>query len=214
MIRPGLRRLVRIAIEGTVVDALGFEEHHRVVVLDRGDQQALGIVGIRRDHGLQAAYVGEYAFRRLRMRLPATDSAAAGRAHHHRRPELAAAAITQSRQFADDLVRRRVDVIGKLDFRDRTQPVDAHADRGGDDAALGDRRIEHAMPAVFFLQPGGAAKHAAEITHVLAEHQHVFIAPHAQIECGIDRLDHVHARHLSRPPSCGGAACADAAASP
>jgi hypothetical protein len=35
---------VVIAVERAVVDALGLEEDHRIVVLDRGDQQALGVV--------------------------------------------------------------------------------------------------------------------------------------------------------------------------
>jgi hypothetical protein len=39
-------------------------------------------------------------------------------------------------------------------------------------AALGDRRIEHAMFAVLALQPVGRAEHAAEIADVLAHEDH------------------------------------------
>ena len=72
----------------------------------------------------------------------------------------------------DDLVVRRIDVVGELDLGDRPQAVDRHADRGGDDAALGDRRIEHAVLAVLALQAVGDAEHAAEVADVLAHHDH------------------------------------------
>ena len=44
-----------MAVERAVVDALGLEEDHRIIVLDRRDQQALGVIGRRRDHRLQPA---------------------------------------------------------------------------------------------------------------------------------------------------------------
>ena len=113
----------------------------------------------------------------LRVRLAAADAAAAGRADRHRRPELAGAAIAQPRELADDLVVGRIDVVGELDLGDRPQAVDAHADRRADDAALGDRRVEHAVLAVLALQAVGDAEHAAEVAHVLAEHHHVRVAP-------------------------------------
>ena len=84
MLGPGLHRAVVVAVERAVVDALGLEEDHRVGVLDRGDQQALGIVRGRGDDDLQAGDMGEQAFRRLAVRLAAEDAAAIGRADDHR----------------------------------------------------------------------------------------------------------------------------------
>jgi hypothetical protein len=61
MLRPGRHRAVVVAVERAVVDALGLEEDHRIGVLDRGDQQALGVVGVGRDHRLDPGDVGEQA---------------------------------------------------------------------------------------------------------------------------------------------------------
>ena len=195
MSAPGHRGLGRIAVERAVVQAFRLEEHHRIVVLDRGDQQALGIAGIRGHDDLESAHMRENALRTLRMRLTAADAAAARRAYGHRGEEFAGAAIAKARQFAHDLIERRINIIGELNFRDRPQPVHAHADGGGDDAALGDRRIEHAVFAVLALQTFGRAEHAAEIADVLAHQHDRGIAPEHDVHGGIQRLNHVHAGH-------------------
>ena len=88
MRRPVLRRAVPMAVERAVVDALGFEEDRRVVVLDRRDQQPLGVIGRRRDHRLQSRNMREDALGRLRMRLPPEDAAAERRSYGDRRGEL------------------------------------------------------------------------------------------------------------------------------
>ena len=129
------------------------------------------------------------------MRLAAADAAAAGRAHRHRRVELAGAAIADARELAHDLVVGRIDVVGELDLGDGPQAVDRHADRRGDDAAFRDRRIEHAVLAVFALQPVGDAEHAAEVADVLAEDDDRRIALEHDVHRRIQRLDHVHLRH-------------------
>ena len=66
-----------------------------------------------------------------------------------------------------------------------------------DDAELADRRVEAAALAVFRLQPLRAAKHAAEIADVLAEHDDVVVAPHHHVHRVADRLDHRLAGHGS-----------------
>jgi hypothetical protein len=158
-----------VAVERAVVQALGLQEDHRVVVLDGRDQQALGVIGVAGHHRAQAADLGEQRLRALAVRLPAVDAAAAGHADGDGRGEVARRAVAQPRRLGDDLVRRRVEVVGKLDLRHRAQAVGAHAHRRADDAALGDRRVEHARLAVFGLQALGAAEHAAEVAHVLPE---------------------------------------------
>jgi hypothetical protein len=67
-----------MAVEGTVVEPLGLEEDHRIIVLDRRDQQALGIVGIGRNDRLEARDVGEQGLRALAVRLAAEDAAPVG----------------------------------------------------------------------------------------------------------------------------------------
>src|SRR6202051_5240241 len=102
------------------------------------------------------------------MRLTAADAASTGRPNGHRCGELSGAAIPDARQFADDLIEARIDVVRELNLGDRAQAVHAHADRGGDDAPLGDGRVDDAMLAVFALQSLRGATHAAEIAGVLA----------------------------------------------
>ena len=94
-----------------------------------------------------------------------------------------------------DLIEARIDVIRKLDFGHRPQAVHAHADRGGDDAALGDGRVEDALLAVLALQPFGGAKHAAEIADVLAHEHHRRIPLEHDVHGGVQGLNHVHAGH-------------------
>src|SRR6202045_2038562 len=105
----------------------------------------------------------------LAVRLAAEDAAAARRPYRDRRPELAARAITQPRRGRDQLVGRRVDVIGELHLDDRPEAVGAHADRHSEHAALGNRRVEHALLTVLFLQAFGDAEHAAVESDILTE---------------------------------------------
>ena len=102
-------------------------------------------------------------------------------------------------QIVSELAHRRVDVVRELDFRHRLEPVHRHADGRGDDATLGDGRIEHTVLAVLALQAVGDAEHAAEVTDILAHHDHGGIARHHHVHGGVQRLDHVHLRHGYSP---------------
>jgi hypothetical protein len=198
---PGHDRTVVVAVEGAVVQALRFEEDDRVVVLDRGDQQALRVVGVRRHHRAQAADVGEQGFRALAVGLAAVDAAAARHADRQRRREVAGRAVAQARRFGDDLVGRRIEIIGELDLDDRTQAVGGHADRGADDAAFGNRRVEHARLAVFRLQAVGGAEHAAEVADVLAVDHHIVVASQHDVHGRTQGLDHGHAAWFLPSPA-------------
>src|SRR4029077_6178156 len=81
------------------------------------------------------------------------------------------------------------------DLGDGPKPIGAHADRHADDAGFVDRRVEAARLAILALQPVGAAKDAAEIADILAEHDHALVLGHLAIHRVADRLDHRHARH-------------------
>ena len=192
---PGHGRLVWIAVEGAVVDTLRLEIDHRIVVLDRGDQETFRVVGIRRHHDLEARDVGEERLGTLRVGLAAADAAAAGRAHGHRCVKLAGAPVSDARELAHDLVVGRIDVVGELDLGHRPEPVNGHADRGRENTAFRDRRIEHAAFAVFPLQPVGDAKDAAEEADVLAEDDDRRVLSELDIHRRIQRLDHVHLSH-------------------
>ena len=172
VLRPRHDRPVVVPVERPVVDPLGLEEDHRVVVLDRRDQQALGVVRVRHDDRLQAGHVGEQRLGALRVGLPAEDAAAGRHADRERRGEVAGRAVAQARRLGHDLVVRRVHVVGELDLDARPQPVRRHADRGADDAGLVDRCVEAAVLAEALLQALRATEHAAEVADVLAEHDH------------------------------------------
>src|SRR5512139_866669 len=105
-----------MAVERAVVDALGLEEEDGIIVLDRGDQQALGVIRRGWDHRLDARYVREDALGRLAVRLAAENAAAERRADRERRGELPRRAITQPRSLRHELVERGVDIVGELDL--------------------------------------------------------------------------------------------------
>src|SRR6267142_1566550 len=118
---PRHSRLVGFAVEWPVVDTLGLEEHNRVVIFDRADQQSLGIIGIGRHHNLDPADVRKDRLRALRVSLPAPDATATGRTNSDRRRKLTCRPVPQSGKLADDLVESRVDVVSELDLRDGPQ---------------------------------------------------------------------------------------------
>ena len=201
MTGPGRDGLLVVAVEGAVVDALGLQEEHRVVVLDGGDQQALGVVGVGRDHRLQPRHVGEQGLHALGVGVAAEDAAAIGAADGHGGGEVGGRAVAQPRRLADQLVVGGVDVVGELDLHDGAQAVGAHADGGAHDAALRDRRVEAAGQAVLLLQPVGDAEHAPKEAHVLTEDQDVGVALQHVVERGVQRLDHVHRGHVGQNPA-------------
>ncbi|MNK72771.1 hypothetical protein D3C87_922550 [compost metagenome] len=191
---PRRNRLLVPAVEGAVVEALGLEEDDRIIVLDGGDQQALGVIGVGRNDNLQTRNVGEQGFWRLAVRLAAEDAAAIGAADRDRRGELTARAVAHLGRFRDDLVIGRINIVGELDLDDRAQAIGAHADGGGDDAALRNRGVEAAGQAVLLLQLVGDAEDAAEIARVLAEGQDVRVLGHLDVDGRVQGLNHVH-RH-------------------
>ena len=207
MLRPRLDRPVVVAVERAVVDALGLEEDHRVGVLDRRDQQALGVIGRRGDDDLEARDVGEERFRRLAVRLATENPAAVGRSNDHRHGPFGRGPIADFRDLADDLVVAGVDVIGELDLDDRFEAVSRHPDRRRDDPALADRSVEHAGLAEFLLQAFGDPEDAAEITDVLAEHDDVLVRAHRDLVGVVQRLDHVHRRHQPPPSESAASRC-------
>src|SRR2546430_6254061 len=82
----------------------------------------------------------------------------------------------------------RSDVIGELNLRHGLQAVDSHADGRRDDAAFGDRCVEHPVLTVLSLQPLGDAEHAAEVADVLAEYHH------ARVDRKSTRLNSSHSQ--------------------
>ncbi len=81
---------------------------------------------------------------------------------------LALRAVVHLRHLGDDLVVRRVDEAVELDLADRPVAADRQADRGADDAGLGQRGVDHPVLAEVLLQAVGDPEDAAELADVLA----------------------------------------------
>src|SRR5208282_3269386 len=205
MFRPRGDRLVGMARERAVVEPLRLQKDHRIVVLDRRDQEALGVVWVRGDHGLEAANMGEHRLRALAVRLTAVDAAAAGHTDDDRGEEIAPRTVAKPRRLRHELVIAGIDVVGELDLRDRPKPIGAHADRDAHDPGLVDWGVEAARLAILALQAIGAAEYAAEIADVLAEHDDALVLGHLAVHRVADRLDHRHSRHRARLPAAGAA---------
>ena len=109
-------------------------------------------------------------------------------------------AIAELGQLVDDLIEGRKDEVGELDLRHRAQAVERHADRGADDAGLGQRRVDDALGSELVVQAGGGTEHPAELADVLAEHHHLGLARHLHTKRVVDGLDDVHGGHENESP--------------
>ena len=107
-----------VAADGAV-HLLVLEEEHRVVVADRGSEQARGVVRRRGDDDLEPGHVGEERLDRLRVVQRAVDAAAVRGADGHRHAVAVVRAVAHPRRLGHELVERRVDEVGELDLGDR-----------------------------------------------------------------------------------------------
>ena len=85
------------------------------------------------------------------------------------------------------------DEVGELQLDDGPLAHPRGADRGADEALLGDRGVDHACDAELVLQPGGGAERATEVADVLAEEEDPLVV--AQ-RVGQRRADSVQIRDL------------------
>ena len=100
------------------VEYLRLQEDGRVLVPDRGEQQALGRVGVARVDHLQPGSMREEGLGRLRVVVPAVADRLCRRPD--RQPthvELAARAIAELGSLVADLVHRREYIVRELDLR-------------------------------------------------------------------------------------------------
>src|SRR5690606_17957745 len=131
VLRPRLKRLVVAAVKRTVIQALWLQEDDRIVLLDRRQQHAFGVIRVRRDHRHQTGHMSKDSFRTLAVCLSAEDASTIRRANRDWGPELASGAIAQPCRLRDQLIERRPNVVGELYFHNRTQTISAHADGCG-----------------------------------------------------------------------------------
>jgi hypothetical protein len=94
-----------------------------------------------------------------------------------------------------ELVEAARDEVGELHLGDRPHALGGGADRGADDAGLGQRRIHHALRPELVDEAIGHLERAAEHADVLAHHEHALVGAHLLAHAVGDRLQVGHDRH-------------------
>ena len=182
-----------------IVEALVFQEDHRVVVADGLDQQPLAVVGVRGADHLHAGDVREDRGQHLAVLRRRAETRAAHGPDHHRRLCLAAEHIAELGRLVVDLVEADAHEIDEHQFRDRAQAAGRGPDRGAHIGAFRQRRVDH-LPGVLVVEPLRDAEHAAPgvflaaragpAGDVFAEHNHRAVTGHFLIDRFVDRVFH------------------------
>jgi hypothetical protein len=163
------------------------EVEDRIVVPDRCLQQALGVVGGRWLHDLQARRVREVRLRILRMEGASVNPAAGRGADHHR--DATARAVARLRREVRDHVECAGDEIRELHLRHRPETGDRRTHGGARDRGLGDRRVEPPLLAESLDQAVGHLESAAVNADVFPEQEDSRVALHLLEERFTDRVD-------------------------
>ena len=158
------------------VEVLVLDEDDRVVVADRGLQQALGVGGGRRHRDEQAGHVEVQRLPGVRVRRAELMAGALRHAHDERHLDLAAEHVADRCGVVDDLVHRQQREVDRHELHDRAQAGHRRADAHADDRVLGDRRVAHALLAELLEQAGGDLERAVEDADVLAHEHDVRVA--------------------------------------
>ena len=181
------------------VEVLVLEVENRVRILDRRDQEPLGVLGRRRADDLESRDVRERALGVLRVERAARE-AAAGREpddDRHRRP----GAVALLRRDGDQVVPRARDEVGELHLGDRAHAHDRGAGAAADDRRLREGRVDDAPGPELLLEAERDLEGSAVDADVLADHEHALVAAHLGAEPVRDRLEVGHLSH--RPLTCG-----------
>src|SRR5262245_23826534 len=196
---PERRRvtLVRNLALDPPVEVLVLEVEHRVGILDCADDQALGVLGRRRAHDLQAGDVRERALRVLAVERPAGETAARRKPDddRHGRP----CAVALLRRHRDEVIPRARDEVRELHLRHRAHAHDGRTGAAADDGGLGQGRIDYAPGPELVLEPERDLERPAVDAHVLADDEDALVAPHLLAEAVRNRLEVRLLGHATRP---------------
>ena len=178
-------RAVPSAPSGAVADlalvpvaALGLVEDDRVVGLDGLLDHPVRVVRVGAGDDPQAGGVREVGLVGLAVVLDRADAAAERDADDDRHRDVAERAGAQLGDLADDVVERRVDEAVELDLDDRAVAAQGHADRGAEDAGLGERGVDDPVLAEVLLQALGDPEDTAELADVLAHEDDLGVLLH------------------------------------
>ena len=164
------------------------DEHDRVVVADRGGEQALRVGGRRRHHDLQTSDVGEPRFERLRVLRRVAASRPTLGSHDERHARLSPEHEPVLRRLVHDLVDRQTGEVDVHELDDRPEACEGGPDARPDDPDLADRRLADAVGPELREQPGGHLERAAVLGDVLAHDQDPGIPLHLESERVTKRL--------------------------
>ena len=128
-------------------------EDHRIVVADRLDQQALGVIGVRRADDLQPGNMGEERGQHLRMLGRGAEAGADHGADDHRRLGLAAEHVFELGGLVEDLVEADAHEVDEHEFGDRPHAAGRGADRGADIGRFRKRRVEQPAAGTWHRGP-------------------------------------------------------------
>jgi hypothetical protein len=140
------------------VQKLLLEEHHRVVVADRGFQQSLGVVGGGRDDHLEAGHVAHPGLHALRMLGRRAGPRAPGGAQHHGHGRLPAELVAHLGGLVGQLVHGDGEEVAEHDLHDRAHAGDGRAHRGPGDGRLADRGVAHRSSPNSWIIPAETPK--------------------------------------------------------
>jgi hypothetical protein len=108
--------------------------------------------------------------------------------------------VSNPADMIDDLIDAGIQKAFKLNLRNRTNPVNRHAERHRHDPQLRQRRVHHPAFAEFLLQTVGNTKDAAFFSHVFTEDHDPVIPFQFLPKREIDRFNHIELGH-AYPPS-------------
>ena len=176
------------------VGAHRLEEHHRIRVMDRRQQQTLRL---RRRAGiddLDARHVRKPGLERLRvLRAEAADEACCERADDERYAGLAARHVAQLGGVVAHLVHADHQEVVDHDLCDRLHAGHRRTDGRAHDRLLGDRRRTHTVAAELRGEPVGGLDHAARrICDVFAEQENILVGLERDGQRLVDRLTEGH----------------------
>src|SRR6478735_10725919 len=185
---PRRRRRGRVVLGPVVVAPLRLEEDHRVVAGHGLLDHPVGVLGVAARDDAQARGVGEVGLGALGVVFRAADAAPERDADHHRDLDRAEGTGVHLGDLADDLVEGRIDEAVELDLADGAVAAQRHADRGADDAGLGERAVDDAVLAEVLLQALGDAEDATELADVLTDEHDLGVGLHGLAQAVGDAL--------------------------
>src|SRR6478752_3382942 len=177
-----------VVLGAVVVAPLRLEEDDRVVARDGLLDHPVRVLGVAARDDAQARGVGEVRLGALGVVLRAADAAAERDADDHGDLHRAERTGVHLGDLADDLVEGGVDEAVELDLADRAVAAQRHADRGADDAGLGERAVDDAVLAEVLLQALGDAEDATELADVLTDEHDLGVGLHGLAQAVGDAL--------------------------